>query len=91
MSLAVIESLACGAYVIATPASGNAALVKAMKHGELTGFKDVNAVSKKIEAYYTQRFLNGNSTNGQAFGDFKTTYDWQPIIKQYVNKLSTLV
>lgn len=91
MSISIIEALASGCYVMATPASGNRELITENTNGNLFDFGDSQQLAILIEGFYNNKFLHNWSIEKQIIDDFCTQYDWQNIVKKYDEVLKQLI
>jgi glycosyltransferase involved in cell wall biosynthesis len=83
MSIAALESLACGLYVISTPVSGNTELIENNINGQFFNFKNYIELAEKIENYYTTKFLTDFQIDEGILLEFREKYAWTNIVYQY--------
>lgn len=83
MSIAVLESLSCGQYIISTPVSGNTDVIREKVNGEFFNFKDYKELASKIRKYYSNRFRKNRIVSKREVQKLRDEYDWENIIKRY--------
>ncbi len=83
MSIAALESLSCGTYMLSTPVSGNTDLIENEINGEFFDFSDSKGLASKIEKFYFNRFLTGYQVPEIFLKRFRNTYNWDTIVKEY--------
>jgi glycosyltransferase involved in cell wall biosynthesis len=83
MSIALLESLSCGQYIISTPISGNNDVIKEEINGNFFKIKDSKQLTEKIEDYYKNKFKEGYQVPSKFLKDFRIKYDWGNIIAQW--------
>ena len=83
MSIAALESLACGLYVISTPVSGNTELIKSNENGAFFDFRNHNQLADKILDFYNSKYLKKFEVDKTKLEIFRKKYDWQNIVCQY--------
>ncbi len=91
MSVAILESLACGQYVLSTPVSGNTDCIIEGENGEFFPFKKAEVLAQKIQQFYEQKFLNSFSVSTNILENFREKYDWKEIVKEYENLLKNIL
>jgi glycosyltransferase involved in cell wall biosynthesis len=82
MSIAALESLAAGLYIISTPVSGNTDIIKQNINGEFFKFGNAKELAektiRKIDLHQrSQELVTRNSIDS-----FRSEYDWSNIIKK---------
>lgn len=87
MSIAALESLSSGVYVISTPVSGNIDIIKDGMNGELFPYNDYEILAKKIKKYYRTKFKANYTVPDNFLNNFIKKYDWNNIIKQLNNRV----
>src|SRR3989339_584989 len=83
MSISVMESLACGQYVITTPVSENPALIQDQVNGELVEMRDYRSLALKILRFYNEKFVVGYKVPDEIREEKKNKYSWHSIVKRY--------
>jgi glycosyltransferase involved in cell wall biosynthesis len=91
MSIAVLESLSCGQYIISTPVSGNTELIKNGVNGEFFNFGDYKSLAEKIWIFYHQKHINKINVSIEELNHFRQKYVWNAIVKQYEDVLNNLL
>ncbi len=82
MSIAALEALSTGLFVISTPVSGNTDIIEENINGSLFNFLDAETLSEKITAFYNEKFMK-NYTVPQSFLDnFRNKYNWGNIVDE---------
>ncbi len=80
MSIAALEALSTGIYMISTPVSGNIDIIKKEKNGDFIAFKNSQQLALKLE-----NCIKNPTTCSidQIYIDqFREKYDWKNIIEQ---------
>lgn len=85
MSIAALESLSCGLFVISTPVSGNTELIKSGVNGDFMKFGNYKQLAEKIEEFYLDKFKNNYQVDNEFLTQFRQTYSWDMIVEQYEN------
>ncbi len=86
MSIAVLESLSTGLYVLSTPVSGNTELIKNGINGELFDFGNHRELSQKMTAYYNDKFKNNYHVPDDFLEQFRATYSWENVVSELLEK-----
>ncbi len=87
MSIAALESLSSGVYVISTPVSGNTDIIEEGINGELFPYSNYEILAKKLEEYYRTKFTENYTIPDNFLDNFRNKYDWNNVIKQLNNKV----
>ncbi|MGB1243454.1 MAG: glycosyltransferase family 4 protein [Chitinophagales bacterium] len=87
MSIAALESLSCGQYLISTPVSGNNELIEKGVTGDFMEYRDAEGLAKLIEAYYHEKFLSGYLTQEGKVETFREKFSWDNVVNQYEDLL----
>jgi glycosyltransferase involved in cell wall biosynthesis len=90
MSIALLEALSSGLYVIATPASGNREMIGEAVNGEIVEFKEYIKLADKIEDFYKQKFQKGYLVPDEFMDKFRDKYSWKNIVNEYDKLLKSL-
>jgi glycosyltransferase involved in cell wall biosynthesis len=85
MSIANLEALAAGVFLIATPVSGNKEMLSCCKNGVLIDSGNYNEIANQIQKFYFQQYLPKNLLAQNSALEFIEKYNWQNISEQYVN------
>jgi len=83
MSIATLEALACGQYVIATKVSNNEALISEGSNGNLIEIGNYKQLAELIQDFYQQKFMKGFLIDEHELDRYRTQYNWSDIVKQY--------
>ncbi|MBR5983792.1 MAG: glycosyltransferase family 4 protein [Bacteroidales bacterium] len=83
MSMALLEALACGQYVIATKVSNNEKLIRAGINGDFIEKKDYKSLANKIIDFHDNKFLHNYIVPREHFDTIAEQFDWKNIVKQY--------
>ncbi len=91
MSISVIEALASGCYVFATPASGNKELITENANGNIFNFNNSQQLAGLIEDFYENKYLHKWSVNEGKRKEFCLKYDWQHITEKHNEVIKDIV
>lgn len=83
MSIALLEALSTGLYVIATPASGNRDMITEHINGNIIPFGDVNAATSVIINFYEGHFKQRIKVPYDFLLDFRSKYAWKNVVADY--------
>jgi len=83
MSIAIMEALSSGTYVLCTSVGINSTLIKEKVNGELIPFANPEKLAERLEAFYYNRFLKQIDVDRNAVEKFRSEYDWKKIVGQY--------
>lgn len=83
MSVAVLEALSCGQYIIATPASGNTDVIKESVNGELVNYRDYKGIANRIKKYYEEKFSKNYTVPEDFLNKFRMKYEWSNVVRKY--------
>lgn len=83
MSIATLEALACGQYVIATRVSNNESLINEGVNGNLIGHRDYHKLANYITEFYQQKFLKRLTISEENLKHYHSLYEWSDIVNQY--------
>lgn len=83
MSIATLEALACGQYVITTDVSRNAELIKPGYNGDLVSKKNPNILAARIIDFYNEKFLHNYRISLDELESYHKLYEWNEIIDKY--------
>lgn len=90
MSIALLEALSSGLYVIATPASGNREMISEKINGEIVDFKDFSKIADRIEGFYNDRFKDNYRIPDLFMNEFREKFSWKNIVNEYDKLLKEL-
>lgn len=91
MSIALLEALACGQYVIATKVSNNEILISEGVNGDFIPKGNPQVLADKIQTYYETKFSNGYLVPQSHFDALAPRFDWSAIVKQYEETLLAII
>ena len=87
MSIAALESLSVGVYLISTPVSGNTDIIKEGINGELFPFENSKILAKKLEMYFNEKYTENYSVSDEFLNNFRVNYDWENIVREIDRKI----
>ncbi len=90
MSIAALEALSTGIYLISTPVSGNTDVIDAGVNGDFFKFGNSVELTEKVEHYYQTKFKSEYKVPEQFLVKFREKYDWSGVVKkleQVINEL----
>lgn len=90
MSIAALEALSSGQYLISTPVSGNNELIEEGVTGNFMDYGDFEGLARLIEAFYHEKFLKGYLVDEQKVEDFREEYSWSNVVNQYEELLKEI-
>jgi len=91
MSMALLEALACGQYIIATKVSNNEKLISEGINGDFIEKKDYNSLANKILQFYNDKFQHSYIVPSEHFDKLAEQFDWKNIVKQYDEDLKGIL
>ena len=91
MSMAMLEALACGQYVIATKVSNNETLIEEGINGNFIEKKDYMSLADKIIDFHKNKFLKHYSVPAEHFEKFAGKFDWANIVKEYEKDFEIII
>ncbi len=83
MSIAALESLSTGLFVVSTPVSGSTDLIQTGETGAFFGFGKWEEAADRIVEFYQEKFLKGWQVDGEKLEAFREEYDWESIVGRY--------
>ncbi len=90
MSIAALESLSAGLYLISTPVSGNTDLIVEGINGSIFPYKKYEVLSSKLISYYNTKFKKNYHVPENFLNEFRKNYDWQNIIQKINTELELI-
>ncbi|MFO7789193.1 MAG: glycosyltransferase family 4 protein [Bacteroidales bacterium] len=90
MSMATMEAIACGTYVIVTDVSRNAQLIEPGVNGDLVPPQDVKALAGKIKSFYDDKFRKAYKIPASAIDKLDDTYSWDTVVSLYDDVLEKI-
>lgn len=91
MSIAALESLSTGLYVISTPVSGNTDIIDEGVNGEFFNFGNSLELSQKIIDFFNNKFINNYKVDEVFLENFRIKYDWKNVVNQLSNIIKNIV
>jgi len=91
MSIANIEALAAGVFLIATPVSGNKEMLACCNNGVLIENGNYNEIANQLQKFYFEQFLSKNFKAQDAAKQFTKQYSWKKISELYQNELEKVL
>ncbi len=88
MSIAALESLASGVYLISTPVSGNTDIITENINGELFPHGKSEILAEKLTNYYNNKFKKNDTIPPNFLSRFRAKYDWTNIVKSLIQELN---
>jgi len=83
MSIAVMEALSSGTYILCTDVGNNRDLITPGINGELIAFNSPDKLAEQLENYYSDKFLNKYTIDKAAIENFRNKWDWKNIAPRY--------
>ena len=83
MSLAILEAISTGVYVVATKVSGNDNMIVEGINGNLVSDNDPDQLLSKIKAFYFEKLLKNYSYPDNYLELMDNLFSWDRIAKQY--------
>lgn len=91
MSIATLEALACGQYVITTDVSRNSELITPGYNGDLIAKKNPEQLAEKIYNYYHKKFLNNYLIPEEDLMQYHKLYEWDDIVEKYESIFADII
>lgn len=91
MSIATLEALACGQYVIATKVSNNEDLITPGYNGDFIEKKNPQNIADKIFDFYKTKFLNNYFIPNEDLVKYHKLFEWNKIIDEYETDLFKII
>jgi len=91
MSMATLEAMACGAYVVVTDVSRNTLLVEPRVNGSIIGMQDDEALADVIFDYHTTKHLKKYQVPDKSINKLSEIYSWDAVVKHYDIVLSEML
>ncbi len=82
MSIAALESLSAGLYLISTPVSGNTDIIEENINGEFFKFGNAKELAEKILRNLDLHLRSQELVTRNSIDSFRSKYDWFNIIKK---------
>ncbi len=87
MSLAILEALSTGLYIITTRVSGSDKYITEGMNGDLIPVNDAVSLAEKIETYYREKFLSNYSIPVSILNQVRKNVSWDTVVETYNNLL----
>ncbi|HNQ68038.1 MAG TPA: glycosyltransferase family 4 protein [Bacteroidales bacterium] len=91
MSIATLEALACGQYVIATKVSNNESLIIPGLNGDFILKKNPSDIADKVLDFYKNKFLLNYTIPQEHLNKYHENFEWNKIIDEYEKDLVGIV
>jgi len=91
MSISVLESLACGCFLISTPIDGINEVITSGENGVIVDFHSAEDIAHQLDSYYNERFLKNYTIPEPVMSKLITRYDWNNIVPQYEKVFKNIV
>ncbi len=85
MSIATLEALSTGIYVISTPVSGNTDVIEKGKNGDFIAFKNSKQLALKLDDCINNPLQC--IVNSEFLSEFRQKYDWSNVVNMLVKIL----
>ena len=85
MSIAALEAIACGVYVISTPVSGAAEMITENVTGNIVSFGNHTAISEMISLVQGKVMGEQNTTELDYLPLYRKQFSWENRTKEYLN------
>ncbi|HOZ30760.1 MAG TPA: glycosyltransferase family 4 protein [Bacteroidales bacterium] len=91
MSIATLEALACGQYVIATKVSNNESLIIPGLNGDFILKKNPSDIADKVLDFYKNKFLLNYTIPQEHLNKYHENFEWNKIIDEYEKDLFLII
>lgn len=91
MSIATLEALACGQYVLATKVSNNESIITPGYNGDFIEKQNPENIAKKIIEFYNEKFLKNYLIPEEELKKYHKLYEWSDIIDLYEKDLMEII
>jgi glycosyltransferase involved in cell wall biosynthesis len=83
MSMAILEAISAGVYVIATNVSGNDNMIMEDINGNLVDVNNPLQIVEKIKSFYTDKLLKHYTFPEDYIERMESMFSWNKITRQY--------
>ncbi len=83
MSIAIMEAVASGAYIMCTDVGNNKELISPHLNGEIIPICSHNILADTLEKYYLDKFQNQYVIDNKIIESFKNQWAWSNIAQRY--------
>lgn len=91
MPLSILESMACGCYVITTPLPGITSLIQEKENGSIVNFESPEEIVQKVEEYYHEKYLAGHHIDQKFIDQMMTSFSWRNLTNLYQHELIKII
>jgi glycosyltransferase involved in cell wall biosynthesis len=91
MSIAVLESLACGCFLITTPLDGIDEIITKDENGIIVNFHLPEEIAQQLEHYHNEKYLSGYKVSDMVMDKLLEQYNWDIIVKEYEKTFKQLI
>lgn len=91
MSIATLEALACGQYLIATRVSNNESLINPGINGEFIEKKNPKDIAAKILDFYNTKFQSNYQIPSDDLTKYHKLFEWDRIVDEYEEDLKAII
>lgn len=91
MSIANLEALANGVYLIATPVSGNTEMLSICKNGVLVDIGNYSEMANHLQKFYFEQYLPKKFQAQICASEFSKTYNWEFITGKYEAEFEKII
>jgi glycosyltransferase involved in cell wall biosynthesis len=90
MSIANLEALASGVFLIGTPVSGNSEMISGNKNGVLVEIGNYNEIANQLQKFYFEQYLPKNFTAEHSANELYGKFNWSVITERYAEEFLTI-
>lgn len=91
MSVANLEALSAGVFLIATPVSGNKEMLSCRKNGVLIDEGNYNEIANQLQKFYFEQYLSDNLQARIIAEEFSKQNSWELVTKKYIQEIEKVV
>ena len=91
MSIANMEALAAGVFLIATPVSGNSEMLSCCKNGVLIDSGNYNEIANHLQKFYFEQYLPNKLHAQNSATEFTKHYNWKIIAGRYEQEFGKIL
>ncbi|MDR2010575.1 MAG: glycosyltransferase family 4 protein [Bacteroidales bacterium] len=91
MSIATLEAITCGQYLITTKVPNNNDLIIPNINGNFIEKNNPGDIAKKIFDYYSEKFSNGYLLPVEELGKYHKLFEWDKIIDMYEEDFDKII
>ncbi len=86
-SIAALEGLFCGTFLISTPVSGNTDIIEPNINGFIFPHENASVLAQLLFNFYQNQFKNKTEVSSAYIKEFRAKYMWANIIQDYEHLL----